>query len=380
MYPAFAAYVMSHVPASRRGAAFGAMIAAFDMGIGTGSSTLGWIIDAHGFRIAFGVAAIIAVLSAALLPPGRTPAGISRTPPACTDREAPCRFAMRTVTSSRRDSSGRSARTWASLPTRLQRNCRRRLGWTPPGDDESLGTQWTEELDRNLVARAMLIASVPGDEASVATAVRAHPSRFVGAFMFNPAAPGPRRQTRARVRQRAVHGVFVSGDAPVLARRAVRRGRLRGCGRSSTAWSSSTAVLLSVGARKKTRAPEPVRHPSRRSARRRRAGGPPSGGDGRHPALRRRLLPRGADGRGPRRTNIVFDTSSSNSWMRFLPRSHTARRLRARARHHRSRTSAVRQRLVVLSTRMARPRVRIAARDCDQPRAAGCRAGRHLWW
>jgi MFS family permease len=64
MYPAFAAYVMSHVPASRRGAAFGAMIAAFDMGIGTGSSTLGWIIDAHGFRIAFGVAAIIAMLSA----------------------------------------------------------------------------------------------------------------------------------------------------------------------------------------------------------------------------------------------------------------------------------------------------------------------------
>jgi predicted TIM-barrel fold metal-dependent hydrolase len=35
----------------------------------------------------------------------------------------------------------------------------------------------------------MLIASVPGDEASVAAAVSAHPDRFVGAFMFDPAAP-----------------------------------------------------------------------------------------------------------------------------------------------------------------------------------------------
>jgi MFS family permease len=64
MYPAFAAYVMGHVPARRRGGAFGAMIAAFDLGIGTGSSILGWIIDAHGFRSAFTTAAALALLSA----------------------------------------------------------------------------------------------------------------------------------------------------------------------------------------------------------------------------------------------------------------------------------------------------------------------------
>jgi MFS family permease len=64
VYPAFAAYVMGHVPARRRGGAFGAMIAAFDLGIGTGSSILGWIIDAHGFRAAFAAAAALAVLSA----------------------------------------------------------------------------------------------------------------------------------------------------------------------------------------------------------------------------------------------------------------------------------------------------------------------------
>jgi predicted TIM-barrel fold metal-dependent hydrolase len=65
----------------------------------------------------------------------------------------------------------------------------RRLGWEPPGDDEALADRWVAELDRHGVARAALIASVPGDEASVAAAVRRHPSRFVGFFMVNAAAP-----------------------------------------------------------------------------------------------------------------------------------------------------------------------------------------------
>ena len=62
-YPAFAAYVLEHVPVSRRGAAFGGMIAAFDTGIGTGSVTTGWIVQHHGFSWAFGTAAAIAALS-----------------------------------------------------------------------------------------------------------------------------------------------------------------------------------------------------------------------------------------------------------------------------------------------------------------------------
>jgi hypothetical protein len=64
-----------------------------------------------------------------------------------------------------------------------------RLNWDPPGQDDSLADRWAAEMDRHGVSRAMIIASVPGDEASVAAAVRAHPSRFVGAFMINPAAP-----------------------------------------------------------------------------------------------------------------------------------------------------------------------------------------------
>lgn len=63
-----------------------------------------------------------------------------------------------------------------------------RLGWDPPGDPHSLADRWVEELDRHQVGRAALIASVPGDENSVADAVARHPARFVGYFMFNPVA------------------------------------------------------------------------------------------------------------------------------------------------------------------------------------------------
>jgi predicted TIM-barrel fold metal-dependent hydrolase len=63
-----------------------------------------------------------------------------------------------------------------------------RLGWDDPGPAESLADRWVAELDNRHVARAALIASIPGDEESVAAAVRRHPSRFVGFFMFNPVA------------------------------------------------------------------------------------------------------------------------------------------------------------------------------------------------
>jgi MFS family permease len=62
-YPVFAAYVMRHVAPSRRGAAFGGILAAFDTGIGTGSIALGWIIEHRGFPAAFATAAVLAALS-----------------------------------------------------------------------------------------------------------------------------------------------------------------------------------------------------------------------------------------------------------------------------------------------------------------------------
>jgi hypothetical protein len=68
------------------------------------------------------------------------------------------------------------------------------LGWEPPSTPEDLADRWVTELDRHGVARAALIASIPGDEDSVAVAIAKHPSRFVGFFMFDPTAPdaGPR--------------------------------------------------------------------------------------------------------------------------------------------------------------------------------------------
>ena len=60
---------------------------------------------------------------------------------------------------------------------------------TPLERPEDLAGIWTDELDRCQVDHAALIASAPGDESSVAAAVRLNPRRYVGYFMFNPVAP-----------------------------------------------------------------------------------------------------------------------------------------------------------------------------------------------
>jgi len=64
------------------------------------------------------------------------------------------------------------------------------LGWdAPPQDNSALGTAWAAELDRHGVSRSVLMASLPEQESSAADAVRAHPMRFFGYFMFNPKLP-----------------------------------------------------------------------------------------------------------------------------------------------------------------------------------------------
>jgi len=74
----------------------------------------------------------------------------------------------------------------------------RELGWDAPGSPEALADRWIDELDRYRVSRTALIASVPGDEDSVAAAVARHPGRFVGLFMLDASArDAPERATRA---------------------------------------------------------------------------------------------------------------------------------------------------------------------------------------
>jgi MFS family permease len=62
-YPVYAAYLLQRVHAARRGAAFGALIAAFDTGIGTGSLVTGWVIGAAGYPAGFGAAAAISAFA-----------------------------------------------------------------------------------------------------------------------------------------------------------------------------------------------------------------------------------------------------------------------------------------------------------------------------
>ncbi len=131
-------------------------------------------------------------------------------------------------------------------------------GWTmPAADPASLAADWVTELDRHEISRAVLIASVPNDEASVSVAVHAHPDRFTGAFMFNPNAPDPETRAKRAFDEMglkiaclfpAMHGYSVAeseGVRAVVALAAARPG---------------TAVFvhcgtLSVGARKKLGAP-----------------------------------------------------------------------------------------------------------------------------
>jgi predicted TIM-barrel fold metal-dependent hydrolase len=61
-----------------------------------------------------------------------------------------------------------------------------KLAWEAPGDPAALADRWVAELDRHQVSRTALIASVPGDAASVAVAIDRHPRRFVGFFMADP--------------------------------------------------------------------------------------------------------------------------------------------------------------------------------------------------
>jgi predicted TIM-barrel fold metal-dependent hydrolase len=85
----------------------------------------------------------------------------------------------------------------------------RQLGWEPPADADSLAERWISELDRNHVTRAALMASVPGDEESVARAVNRFPSRFVGFFVSNPTTPGAIERVRHAFAELGMHCVCI---------------------------------------------------------------------------------------------------------------------------------------------------------------------------
>ncbi|HEV2444887.1 MAG TPA: amidohydrolase family protein [Candidatus Sulfopaludibacter sp.] len=61
-------------------------------------------------------------------------------------------------------------------------------GFDFPGTTADLAHRWAAEFDAYSVARSSLIASVPGDEASVTAAMAACPGRFFAFAMVNPLA------------------------------------------------------------------------------------------------------------------------------------------------------------------------------------------------
>lgn len=194
------------------------------------------------------------------------------------------------------------------------------LKWEAPGPVQALADRWVRVLDLAGVSRAALIASVPGDEDSVAAAVAAHPTRFVGYFMFDPT----RSDAAERVRRAATSPhLHVMCLFPAMQGYALADARV---GEAVATWAARPAPgatfvhcgVLSVGARTRLGLASPF-HPAR--------GNPldlqPLAAS--HPAhpfivphfgaglFRELLLVASVC------PNIHVDTSSSNQWIRTIP-------------------------------------------------------------
>src|SRR5581483_83992 len=194
------------------------------------------------------------------------------------------------------------------------------LAWElPPEDPKILAEGWVRELDRHGVARASLIASVPGDEDSVATAAAAFPERFSGYFLFDPLAPDAGPRLEAAFRSYGLRGVCLF---PAMHRYSVHDPRVRYVFEAAAAKAGTIVFIhsgvLTVGVRKK------LGIPSRFDMR---FSNPidihaialdfpavpfvvPHFGAGyfREALMLCDLCP-----------NVYLDTSSSNSWMRYQP-------------------------------------------------------------
>src|SRR5713226_2768247 len=204
-------------------------------------------------------------------------------------------------------------------PDRAAESAIARLEWEAPGPAEQLADRWVVELDRQEVARAALIASIPGDADSVAAAVRRHPRRFVGFFMVDP--------TRTEAHTGAADSIDHGGLRaiclfPAMHRYPLQDERARrvfdvAAARPGTAVFVHCGVL-SVGVRKRLGLPSPFDI---------RFGNPldmhavalaypqvpiiiPHFGAGlfREALMVADLCP-----------NILFDTSSSNGWIKYQP-------------------------------------------------------------
>jgi predicted TIM-barrel fold metal-dependent hydrolase len=192
-----------------------------------------------------------------------------------------------------------------------------KLGWDAPGDAGALADRWVAELDRHQVSRAALIASIPGDAASVAAAVARHPDRIVGFFMVDPTQADAAATAAAAIDEGGLRGICLF---PAMHRYAIHSDPVRQlCDVAAARPGVAVFVhcgVLSVGVRKKLGLASPFEI---------RFGNPldlhavalaypqvpfiiPHFGAGllREALMVADLCP-----------NVVLDTSSSNGWVKF---------------------------------------------------------------
>ena len=138
-----------------------------------------------------------------------------------------------------------------------------KLGWEAPATAEALADRWVGALDRAGVARAAIIASVPGDAGSVAAAVTRHPRRLVGFFMVDPTEPEAATHTATALDSGGLRGVCLF---PAMHRFAIHEDRVRrlfdvAAARPGTVMFVHCGVLT-VGVRRKLGLPSPfdIRH------------------------------------------------------------------------------------------------------------------------
>jgi uncharacterized protein len=192
------------------------------------------------------------------------------------------------------------------------------LNWQLPAEDpRQLADAWAHELDRHGVAKAALIASVPGDGESVIAAVQRHPERFYGYMMVNPAAPTAVAQVEAALASGHVHALCFF---PAMHRYSIQDDRVAALLELLAARPKMVAFVhcgvLSVGVRKALGLPSPFDMKFSNPI------------DLHAVALRfsqlRFVVPH--FGAGYLREalmlcdlcpNVYLDTSSSNSWMRY---------------------------------------------------------------
>jgi uncharacterized protein len=205
-----------------------------------------------------------------------------------------------------------------ALPATLARRALETLGWDPPGTPEELADRWVGELDRHGVSRAALIASLPGDAESVAAAVRRHPGRLVGFFMVDPTQPEALVDAATSIDRDGLRAICLF---PAMHRYSLHDENVRRLFAVAAARGAPVFVhcgVLSVGVRNKLGLPSPFDI---------RFGNPldlhalalaypavpiiiPHFGAGllREALMVADLCP-----------NIFFDTSSSNSWIKYNP-------------------------------------------------------------